>query len=250
MKNWIFDRFYFYSILLIALTSCSAYQIVSLEEPKHDKDENYIKHFAYTLSYNEKTEQADWVAYELKAEELIPVVTRSDNFKPDPLVKSGTANNTDYKASGFDRGHLAPAADMLCDEKAMEESFYYSNISPQHPSLNRGKWRSLEEMVRQWAIEFGTVYIVSGPLFMDSIKYIGNNQVAIPSHFYKAVLVYTKQYKQSIGFILPNEKCSEDIFKYAVTVDSIEIISGFDLYYKLDTKIESIVESNFDLYQW
>src|SRR6056297_540596 len=115
-----------------------------LELPQYGDNDVIITHKAYVLDYNEETEQADWVAWELTKEELNGEFERKNNFKPDPQVKTETADDKDYYKSGYDRGHLAPAADMTWDKVAMDESFYYSNMSPQNPSFNRGIWRRLE----------------------------------------------------------------------------------------------------------
>ena len=115
-------------------------KIPNLELPKPKENEQIINHFAYTLSYNELFEQANWVAYELTDIETISHFERTNKFIVDDLVKTGSASNDDYKKSGYDRGHLAPAGDMGWSEQAMKESFYYSNMSPQNPSFNRGIW--------------------------------------------------------------------------------------------------------------
>jgi hypothetical protein len=114
-------------------------------------EEQIISHTAYLLSYNEEHEQANWVAYMLTSSKLGSGLERSNRFLEDPLVASGTATNADYAKSGYDRGHLAPAADMSWSMQVMQESFYYSNMSPQLPGFNRGIWKKLEEKVRDWA---------------------------------------------------------------------------------------------------
>lgn len=117
-------------------------------QPSHSSSNQIIKHVAYTLKYNEIYEQADWVIYLLTAEEVKGTILRSDNFRTDTKVKTGSASLTDYRGSGYDRGHLAPAGDMKWSKTAMSESFYMSNMSPQKPGFNRGIWRSLESLVR------------------------------------------------------------------------------------------------------
>ncbi len=227
----------------IILFGCSSAKLDLLEEPKHAGDSTYIKHYAYSLSYNEETEQARWVAYKLEPSKLIPNHQRTNRFFMDTLVSSNTANREDYRYSGYDRGHLAPAADMVWNEQAMQESFNYSNISPQLPGFNRGIWKVLETEIRNWVKDKGSLYITSGPIFINTDSTIGKNQVVIPTHFFKTILIYNSNEKQSIGFILPHKKYQGDIFDFAVPVDSVEKITGLDLYHKLPDSEEEEIEA-------
>ncbi len=231
-------------ISIFILASCSN-NLINLEEPKHDKNKEYIKHFAYSLQYNEKTEQADWVAYNLRVSELIRNFKRTNNFTEDSLVSTKTANNKDYKHSGYDKGHLAPAADMVWNKQAMDESFYFSNISPQLASFNRGIWKKLEKKSRNWANKYKSIYIVCGPVCKNSTKTIGNDSIVIPTHFYKAILIYNDTIKQAIGFIFPHKKCKQKLFNYAVTIDSLENFTNLDLFYKLPNKTEKNIENKY-----
>ena len=139
--------------------------IVELKE--HD---SVIQHNAYSLSFNLDYHQANWVAYLLTRAEVDPLVLegnrvkRSNEFIADPFIK-GTDLSSDYYKSGYDRGHLAPAGDMTFSRVAMDESFYYTNMSPQVASFNRGIWKKLETQVRNWAIEYDSLYVVTGPIF-------------------------------------------------------------------------------------
>jgi len=234
---------------LLILSSCIAPKSGLIEEPKHD-EKDYIKHFAYSLVYNEKNEQADWVSYQLLASELAPNFERTDKFLVDTMVLTGSADNSDYKNSGYDKGHLAPAADMTWNEQAMMESFYFSNISPQLPGFNRGIWKKLEEKVRDWAKIYDCLYITTGPICNLSTKSIGDNAVMIPTQFYKTILIYNDSIKQSIAFLFPNEKCEGEIFDYVVTVDSIELITRKDFYFALPDRQEKIIEKQVDLSYW
>jgi endonuclease G len=110
---------------------------------------NIVEHTFYSLSYIEKYEQAEWVAYNISDEQLKkPNVKRTDWFETDPKVITGSAKHSDYKGSGYTRGHLVPAGDMAFEELAMKETFFMSNMSPQIRSFNNGIWRELEEQSR------------------------------------------------------------------------------------------------------
>jgi len=111
-----------------------------LELPKYDADDTIIRHRGYTLSYNSKYKQANWVAYLLTHEETVKRFQRGEFFAADPMIP-GTDFSIDYQKSGYDRGHLAPAADMGYSMETMVQSFFYSNMSPQVPRFNRGVWK-------------------------------------------------------------------------------------------------------------
>jgi endonuclease G len=115
-------------------------------EPKSSGE--IIKHSYYTLAYSEENEQAYWVYYVLTPEEINGTQTRTDDFRPDPAVSTGSASLADYSGSGYDRGHLCPAADMKLNKTSMSETFYLSNMSPQLAGFNRGIWSTVEDQVR------------------------------------------------------------------------------------------------------
>ena len=101
------------------------------------------------------------------------------------MVTTGSAHSSDYTKSGYDRGHLCPAADMDFNPVAMEESFFMSNISPQAPEFNRGIWKDLETEVRNWAKKEKKIYVVTGPVFRDNKGTIGEDKVTVPGYFFK-----------------------------------------------------------------
>lgn len=225
-------------------------KIEDLEIPAINSEFQIVDHLAYSLQYNELHEQADWVAYVLVGDSLTGKAKRKDNFRIDTLVSTGSASPKDYKRSGYDRGHLAPAADMSWSDEVMSESFYMSNMSPQLPGFNRGIWKKLEEQVRDWAKEFDTLYVVTGPILEDSLIAIGENEVSVPNKYYKALLVYKKRLQLSVGFILPNESSSEELEYFAVSVDSVESVSHLDFFEKLPDAIEDEIESKVDIDKW
>ena len=204
-----------------------------------------VHHTAYDLMYNEQHEQADWVAYELTAQHTIKAVERSNKFIEDPLVKTGSAANEDYAGSGYDRGHLAPAADMGWSQLTMEESFYFSNMSPQVPNLNRGLWKQLEEQVRLWAKEDSIVLVVTGPILKDSLPSIGPNKVSVPTAYYKVILDVAYPQIKAIAFVMPNEPIQGKVEDYITTVDSVELLTGLDFFPLIDNQVESILESGY-----
>lgn len=226
--------------------------IPNLEIPKTHSHETIIHHTAYSFSYNETHEQANWIAYLLTKEETQKAFERSNTFLPDPEVKTQTANDADYKSSGYDRGHLAPAADMSWSEVTMQESFYYSNMSPQVPSFNRGIWKKCEELVRSWANENDSIYIITGPVLTEGLPTIGENKVSVPNYYYKVILDYSKPSIKGIGFIFPNAASSENLENFAVTIDSVEAITGINFYPSLPDEREDLIEKIkcIECWQW
>jgi endonuclease G len=212
-----------------------------------------IHHSFYSLAYNEEHEQADWIAYELTREQLkVPNVEREREFRRDDDIPTGSAFHRDYTRSGYTRGHLAPAGDMAFSVKAMEESFFMSNMSPQVEAFNRGIWRELEENIRDWAYADEHLYIVTGPVLRQGvITKIGDSGVGVPKYYYKVVLDIEGRNQKGIGFIIPNERSELPLENYAVTIDSVEQFTGFDFFGDLmDDALEEVIESQFKPSQW
>ncbi len=215
-----------------------------------DYDGQVIKRNQYTLCYCEDHEQAAWVAYVLEKNEVYASRERTDDFRPDNNVTTRSASLSDYKGSGYDRGHLSPAADNKISHTAMSESFYLSNMSPQLPGFNRGIWRSLESDVRGWAIKNKKIYVVTGPIFKNNIGSIGINNVTVPGYYYKVILDYDLPEKKAIGFILPHKEGLKNIKQYACSIDKVESVSGIDFFSALPDQEENELEASFDVSLW
>ena len=201
----------------------------------------------FSLEYDEQHEQARWVFYTLEPQFYIGDARRKSSFRMDDSVSTVTAGNNDYYKSGYDRGHLIPANCMSFSQKGMDETFYYSNISPQFPAFNRGIWKSLESRVMDWTGAESRLYVVTGPIFIDNLGTIGPNEVTVPGYFYKVIYDPTGDEKM-IAFLIPNAKCDEDLIAYIVTVDDIEALTGIDFFFRLDDEKEERLES--ERYNW
>lgn len=219
---------------------------------KAKRREQVIRHEGYTVSYNSDYRIANWVAYELTATEAKSKKTeRSNKFVPDPQVKGATATNEDYTRTGYDRGHLAPAGDMKWSEKAMRESFYLSNICPQEPKLNRGIWKELEEQCRLWALDGGSLLIVTGPVITDDMKRLGKNRVAIPKSFYKVMCYHTGEGYKGIGFLFENRDYRDNSLKaMALPIDQVEKVTGIDFFPAIPDEQEKAMEATIDWNSW
>lgn len=232
-------------ILVAALSTAQ-----ELEYPFND-GENIFTYTGFTLKYNEEHEQAEWVAYHFTAEEASGEFNRTDNFREDPRIETGTASLDDYRGSGYDRGHLAPAGDLSWSLESMSDSFYMSNMSPQEPSFNRVSWRQLEALIRDWAIEHGEIYVVTGPVLTDGpYESIGENEVTIPKYYYKVILIYTETTKQAIGFMMPNRRVREPLADFVVSVNFLEAITGIDFFHLLSDSIEEQIEAQANYSSW
>lgn len=204
-----------------------------------------IHHKNYVLSYVEKYEGAEWVAYELTYPETKNNVERKNGkFMDDDSVKTRSATHSDYTNSGYDRGHLAPAGDMNFDLDAMLESFYMSNVLPQAPELNRKTWKYLEDDIRYYVMRHKTpLYIVTGGIFFKNDTCIGKNKVKVPSNFYK--IIYDERTGRSLAFIVPNKNTLEQIgyYYYVSSIDEIEFFTDIDFVFPITD--EAKVEENW-----
>lgn len=217
-----------------------------------EKPEQIIEHLGYTVSYNHAWLLPNWVAYDLTNREVAGDCPRTDKFLPDPLVKGDPVVTRDYKGSGYDRGHMAPAADMKWSAQAMSESFYMTNICPQNHNNNAGDWKDLEEFARDLAAAYDKIYICSGPIVTDVTRTIGTERkIVVPQAFYK---VFLRQKSDgtwaAIGFMMPNAPGNQPLMTYMHPVDEVEQQTGIDFFYQLPDSIEASVESDFNFLDW
>jgi endonuclease G, mitochondrial len=201
----------------------------------------------YLLAHNPVSKTPSWVIEHLTADKAnANVVQRYNKFQADPdLEKGKRAELSDYKNSGYDRGHMAPSADMKWDQDAMIECFYLSNMAPQvGKGMNRGIWARLEGKVRDWAISKGELFVFTGPIYMGKDKKtIGMDEVAVPTHFYK--IIYDPIKGEAIAFIMPNEPLdTSDMPKYNVTIRDVEEKTGLDFLSTLDKQKQDSIVTN------
>jgi endonuclease G, mitochondrial len=209
-----------------------------------------IYHDNYTLSYNEKYEQAEWVAYFLKNENSKNIEFKRPYFIEDNKVTTRSADWRNYKNSGYDKGHLCPAGDMKFSKSAYEETFLTSNISPQKHDFNSGIWNRLEQKVRYWTEKNGGLYVISGGILTDNLKTIGTEKVAVPNYFYKIIASQNNGKLKVIAFLLPHENSNQPLYKYVTSVDEIEKLTKIDFFAKLEDSLENQLEKNSDYKDW
>jgi endonuclease G len=240
----------------------------SLEEtglPALQAGDVLVRHSAYSLAYVEKYEQARWVAHIILPDVVNGTVTRTNDFRIDEKVKTGSAVEADYflkkmkadssweyDAFGYDRGHLAPSADFRWSAVALSESYYYSNMSPQLADFNRGKWGELEDAIRGYLYNNpGTeLYVVTGPVLKEGLAKIerGVNKISIPQQYFKVVADFNK--KKAIGFLLPNEAISKSLKMFATDINSIEALTGLNFFNKVPEALQEELEKQSDPTAW
>lgn len=209
-----------------------------------------INHEGYHLSYSEKQEQAEWVAYSLDKNDIVYIDRKRPYFIEDPKVKTKSADWKNYKNSGFDRGHLCPAGDRRKSENSYNETFYTSNISPQNHAFNAGIWNDLEQQTRYWAKKYNHLYVITGGVLEDNLQTIGSEKVAVPKHFFKILLNYSEPEIKTIAFLLPHKESNQPLYKFVVSIDKIEQITGIDFFPELPDNLENKLEASNNYKNW
>ncbi len=226
--------------------------------PRLDSADQLIQHKAMSLVYSEKHEQPKWVSHIITTDIRDRTEGRSNDFRVDSSVSTGTATESDYflktlktdgtyayDGFGYDRGHLAPSADFRWSAQALSESYYYSNMSPMLADFNRDSWAKLEDLFRSYIYRNPEtqLYIVTGPVLSDDLPKIprAQNNVTIPKHFFKVALDFTNN--RAIAFILPNAKNENPLESYAVSIAEVEVITGIDFFHQLSDDVEAKLEA-------
>ena len=243
------------SFYLMGTNSFFAQTNLEIPVSRKGQKEIVLKRQNYTLSFNKETNLPNWVAWRLDKKKLKEVVNRKGyRFSPDPDIDAQDAVVTsDYSNSGYDRGHMCPAGDSRWSGQAMKESFYMTNICPQHPNLNGGDWHELENACRKWA-ESDKLYIVCGPILYKKALNppIGKeHKIRVPDAFFKVILTGVEKGKpRAIGFIYKNTAGNRSLDSYVNSIDQVERITGLDFFSALPDKIENEIEKDCDLDLW
>jgi endonuclease G len=223
-------------------------------------------HSAMALGYNCDFKMAAWTFHVLTPDVSFGNVTRTNDFRPDKSLNCKTAVEQDYfikqektdgtflyDGFGFDRGHLAPSADFRWSQKALSESYYYSNMTPQRKGFNRESWAEVETILRRIVDNNPqNYYVITGPILTDSLDTIKKsmNQLRIPDLHYKIIADVTSENPKGMAFLMPNKKCELPPFEYVVTIDSIEQLTGLNFFPNLSDALEKAVERSVDFKLW
>lgn len=217
-----------------------------------DVAQQIVDYEGFTVSYNADAHQPNYVSWELTAAETQGGIKRDVNFDVDRSVR-GTAELADYKNSGYDRGHMIPAADVKWDAEAMRASHLLTNICPQDHKLNAGAWATLEANCRDWARRDSAIIIICGPVLSDYMpRSIGadGRKIPVPERFFKVVLAPFANPPRGIGFIMANSGFDGGVQTTAVPIDEVEAVTGFDFFAALPDEIEQDVEAQCAYHQW
>ncbi|MEE9407152.1 MAG: DNA/RNA non-specific endonuclease [Polaribacter sp.] len=209
-----------------------------------------IKHNGYTLSYSEKHEQAEWVAYSLNKKDIVYTNRKRPYFNVDPKVKTKSAHWRSYKNSGYDRGHLCPAGDRRLTVDSYNETFLTSNISPQKHDFNAGIWNKLEQKTRYWAKKHNHLYVVTGGILQNNLPTIGKDKISVPKQFYKILLDYTQPEIKTIAFLFPHKESKKPLYEFVISIDELEQKTGIDFFPNLPDDIENRLEASSSYKNW
>jgi endonuclease G len=231
-----------------------------IELPAVDNRRWYLEHKYYAIEYDTAQKHSVWVAYVLNAEYLQKNVDRQDNFVRDPLVPYEFSSQQSDFYEGllrYDRGHLMPSGDRVFSREANNETFYYSNMSPQLSGFNGGIWASLEARVRMWAeaSDCDTLYIATGGAVKNGIETIRKapGVLTIPKYYYKALLKRKGNAFDGIGFWMEHQSYppnSAITHSYSMTIDELEQRTGIDFFPNLPDATENAVEASRNTAKW
>lgn len=240
------------AVCLLALGATVGYSQLPLEYylPSTSVHGRIIRHTAFTLSYNERSRQADWVIYLLTSARAIGQISAASEYRPDPELETGAVQPGDYQGSGYERGQLVPSGDMRWSRTALAESYYMSVVSPMKTAFRKGLWAELETQTRNWAIEYGDIYVVSGPVLKGDLPAAGGSGIPAPRYFYRVLLVARDQGMKGIGFILPANGSKKPLLSYSTSIDSVESVTGINFFPNLPDQAENALEASFDPVKW
>ncbi len=215
------------------------------QTPSQTKD-----YHGFTLNFNSSNHTPNYVAWELLASETDGPSNRDNNFWQDPDI-DGCPSTADYTRSGFDRGHIIPAADQKWHPDAMTDCFSMANMCPQKHELNAGAWKTLEEKERLWANRDSALIIIAGPIYAETdTRRIGQTGVRVPSGFFKVIYALHAPEPRAIAFAYPNDRAPGNMQSYSMPVDDLEALLGYDFLPELPDPLQSQIESTANFKAW
>lgn len=209
----------------------------------------YLCRIGYAVHYRYQTKTPEYVVERVTVAMATGPNKRRDDFRPDPEVPPQfRATLQDYAGQPYDRGHVAAAGNNTHDPKAMSESFLLTNMVPQDKNNNRGVWKQMETITRDWIVKYGELFIISGTIYNQQYKVIGNG-VGVPDGLFKIIVDPRNQ--RVIAFMLPNAPMGANDFpKYIVSVADIERATGITFFPQLPPNAQSIKLQRANLQDW
>ncbi len=207
-------------------------------------DQELAHRTEFVLCYSGSLKVPLWTAYEIKADRPRTSAIRPKHFRRDPFLTVASASDSDYRNSGFSRGHMVPAADVSWNEDALRDSFLLSNVVPQDLSLNTGQWSRLENVVRKLASFADSTIVLTGPIFCEGVEHIGSNEVAVPCEIFKVVLLIRGNQLAMFAAILPNgPNPSQPLNDFATSVEAVQRRTGLDFFQEIPATLQQELES-------
>lgn len=233
----------------------------------------------YALEWDNTKRHANWVAFTFDTTTSADNVKRTDAWSVDPkLPAEMQVQESDHKNDGFDKGHLCASEDRVYLKEANEQTFYYSNMSPQLNDFNGGFWGKLEARVQTWGRStaegvYDKVYVTKGGTLNKLLKNFKGTTVnggtpttdangftihglACPEYYYMAVLSQKDDVFHAIAFLVPHKEgmtrnpSSDELKEYVVSVDKLEEETGIDFFCNLPDVLENEVEAAYNLNDW
>lgn len=238
-------QFRFFLVFLICNFGVYSYAFEFFNEltPKSKCDID-IEYDYYQICYSKEHLQAFWAFHKLTKASIWGKQRRRNNFKRDHNIYPNLGPK-DYKGSGYNRGHLVPAADMKLNYTAMSESFYMTNISPQKSGFNSGVWRAVEAGLRKEVIRRGDAFVVTAPVLLPFRNYPRiKSGVSVPDEYYK--IAYFPKEELMLAFLIPNEsQKGKKYTSFQVSVDELEKLTGYDFFSDLPDDLEDRLEGRY-----
>lgn len=216
----------------------------------HTCNDTVLSHSFYKTCFSKNKKLARWVSYTLNEEMFRGNARRENKFFIDPLIPKYSPRPEHYYGSGFDRGHLVPAADMKISDLAMRETFFMTNVAAQSPSFNRGVWKRLENLVRGLTAPHKNYEVITGVIFDFKKTTHQSRNLNIPKVFYKIIFYHDKNEIKVLSFLVPHKKSKEDLRAFLVPLDTIEALTSIDFFQDLPDSIEDQIESKSRPHLW
>lgn len=229
----------------------------------HSNTFNGKKVTTFSMEYDKSKKHARWVAFRFDNQTMQQNVNRKtgdDPFESDPLVaQEYQRTRSDFGAKGYDRGHICASADRLYSREANDDTFYYTNMTPQRNGFNSGLWLKLEAKVQTWGgscTAQDTLYVVKGGTIDKEehvLSYIDNNHSKpVPKYYFVALLFKKSSSFKAIAFWLEHTTTpkSQNLADYAISIDELEEKTGIDFFPNLNDKLENVVEAAYSVKAW
>ena len=276
-------RFLYWGLSLLCISFCAcdrddnndsnnfATGIVELPALRNGANDVFVTHYttfngqkvtSFSMEYDKSKKHSRWVAFRFDNQTRLQGATRGDNFIPDPSLDTEyQRTQVDFGKKGYDRGHLCASADRLYRQEANDQTFYYTNMSPQRNNFNTGVWLALEGQVQSWGrscTASDTLYVVKGGTIdkEEQVKeYIGGDRSKpVPKYYYMALLFKKGDSFKAIAFWMEHtdSKPSKTIklVDYALSIDELEEKTGIDFFPNLNDNLENALESTYSTKAW